>query len=237
MAYFKQRNDDSDDNSSKLRNQKISHITEKFIIPQKDFARMRNAKAVMSISLILNAFFNIIIAIFSYVEIAEIRFHQVLVFAVIYTVILVIYLVIYYTARLYSKIIFDQINKKKRTKKLKLYDDSLIYNIQDQYTLDYFLPWPSIMIIIMRWTFYGKLGTIDDFNTLEGIYYGAISIISFTMALISILLVISCTISYYVQNLSYSKPKNTFEKIRPNEFFDFNDDDNEENFNIQYKKK
>lgn len=182
----------------------------------KDMARIRNIKAIYCLILFWAFIVLTVIAVFSYVEIQVYRFEECYLFAILYTACLGIYIVLYYSFSIVIYIFMKPYWKK-------IYDRTLVRNIQSQLTLNLSLPVLSAVIIIIRWISYSKLGNFVPFGTPQGYLYGCMSYGCFILALCGLLVIVTNTASFYNVFIPPSKRQMFFDKkFIPNEEFDIN---------------
>jgi len=170
----------------------------------KDFAKLRNIKAIFCLILFWQFLILVVIAVFSYIEIQVYRFNSSLLFAILYTVCLAIYLILYFG--FHTILYFFHKNFYKR-----MYDKTLVRNIQSQAALNYSLPSISIFIIVIRWVSFDKLGDQDAFGTPQGFLYGCMSFGCFLVAVCGLITIVTNAASFYNKFIPPSK-RQIFEK-------------------------
>jgi hypothetical protein len=210
----------------------LDNAVEQFEKPNRDFAKVRDANATLAIILIIAALVHVVLGAFAYSEITITRYNQVLTFAIVWTAALsVCYLIPFYIARIYFALTIE--------KQFPLYDRKIIRNMQDQATINYVLPFASIIIIIVRWSFYGKVGTDDSFSTIQGFFYGMSARTVYAAHLISVLIIVRTVLSYYYRNIHITERKQTQSKIKESAYFGMTreeiENENRQSYELLYK--
>jgi len=195
--------DETTGNSRNSVNKLIRNDVLKSQRPIKETAMVRNIRFVLSAALFWNFIVNLfLVGLFSYLEIAIVRYNKSTLFAILETICLSIYIVVFYGVKLY---VFLSLDKRQKE---KIYDHRLIENIKDQATIDYCLPIPTIIILVLIWTYQIKIGGVDNgFNTIVGIFYTMLCIVRFAMAILSVFVIVTCSFSYYRPYIPPSKTK------------------------------
>lgn len=195
--------DDNKQNSRDSVNKLIRKDVLRSQRPIKENAMVRNIRFILSAALFWNFIVNVfLVGLFSYLEIAIVRYNKSTLFAILETTCLSVYLAVFYGVKLY---IFFYLDKKQKE---KIYEHKLVENIADQTTLDYCLPIPTIIIFVLIWTYQIKIGDVDNgFNTVVGIFYTMLCIVRFSMAMLSVFVIITCSFSYYRPYIPPSKTK------------------------------
>ena len=181
----------------------------------KKFARRRNIRAIFCLILFYEFFILVVIAVFSYVEIQVYRFNEALLFAVLWSTILTVFMLLFLGFHL---IVYFLAKEDYPF----IYDHRLVRNIQAQLTMNWGLPMLSLFIIMIRWLYYTKTGSVVDFHTVDGFLYGNMSFLCFIIAVCGILIVVGNAASF---NCVFVTPaeKQVFEKEKflPNPYFEF----------------
>lgn len=193
--------------SSETESRNVNKLIRKDVLssqkPFKEKAMVRNIRFWLSVALFLNFIVNLfLVGLFSYLEVAIERYNKTSLFNILYTVFLAVYLLLFYGLKMYIFLALDKEQKEK------IYERRIVENIQDQATIDYCLPIPTIVIFFVRWTYQIKIGTGDnEFNTFAGIPYTFVNVVTVFMSLISIFIVVTCSFSYYRPYIPPSKTK------------------------------
>jgi len=193
--------------SSETESRNVNKLIRKDVLssqkPFKEKAMVRNIRFWLSVALFLNFTVNLfLVGLFSYLEVAIERYNKTSLFNILYTVFLAVYLLLFYGLKMYIFLALDKEQKEK------IYERRIVENIQDQATIDYCLPIPTIVIFFVRWTYQIKIGTGDnEFNTFAGIPYTFVNVVTVFMSLISIFIVVTCSFSYYRPYIPPSKTK------------------------------
>lgn len=193
--------------SSETESRNVNKLIRKDVLssqkPFKEKAMVRNIRFWLSVALFFNFTVNLfLVGLFSYLEVAIERYNKTSLFNILYTVFLAVYLLLFYGLKVYIFLALDKEQKEK------IYEHRIVENIQDQTTIDYCLPIPTIIIFFVRWTYQIKLGTGDnEFNTFDGIPYTFVNVVTVFMSLISIFIVVTCSFSYYRPYIPPSKTK------------------------------
>lgn len=195
----------------------IDETVEIFQKPIKDFAKVRNANSILCIILIYAVIVHMILGVFSFLEIEMLRFNQVLLFCIIWTAALSVYLIMFIAAKI--TIYYTIGPGSDYDQPLSQYDRKIVHNIQEQHMLNYIAVWPSIIIIIIRWTYYGQVGTNDSFSSLVGFLYGLMALSSFAMHLVSILIITYSILSYYYRYIPLEERKKTAQPYKEDNNF------------------
>lgn len=212
----------------------LDKAVEEFQRPNKDFAKVRDANAILVIILMYAAAIHVILGAFSYIEITIFRFNEVLTFCIIWTIALMVYMVPFAIAKI---VIYYSIGEGSNyNPPLKQYDRKIIRNKQDQFTINWILWWPSIIIIIVRWTYYGRIGNDDSFSSIFGLFYGIMALTCLAMHFISILHIVRTLLSYYYRYIYVEQRKQTQYPYKEQAPFGIvRDGGAEEKYNILYK--
>jgi hypothetical protein len=200
--------------SEKKKERLIDETVEQFQKPIKDFARVRDANSILCIILISAVIIHMILGIFSFLEIEMIRFNQVLLFCIIWTVALGLYIIAFIVAKI---VIYFTIGKgSEYDPPLTQYDRRIVHNMQEQCMLNFTAMWPSVIIIVIRWTYYGQVGANDSFSSLVGFLYGLMALSCFAMHLVSILVITNSILSYYYRYIPTDDRKKTLSMYKEN---------------------
>ena len=223
--------------SEKEKERIIDETVDQFQKPIKDFAKVRNANSILCLILICAVIIHMILGVFSFLEIEMIRFNQVLLFCIIWTVALGVYMIAFIVAKI---VIYFTIGKgSEYDPPLSQYDRRIVHNIQEQWMINYISMWPSVIIIIIRWTYYGQVGTNDSFSALVGFLYGIMALSCFAMHIVAILVITNSILSYYYRYISTDYRKKTLSMYKEDvNFFISKDVDqttNKETVNILYR--
>lgn len=190
MSYDVLRPEDEEiEDEDKQLKKKINELQ----VPIKKNSILRNIRFLYCIVLFWNLLVNLfLVFLFGYLEISIVRYNQSTLFNILETTFLSMYIVAFYSIKFFVYIWLPKDQRKK------IYDRRLIENRKDQFTIDWFLVIPTIIILFSNNAYQIKVGgQNDDFYTVAGIFYTMLCMIRVGMAWMSIFIVITCIFSYY----------------------------------------